>query len=178
MRKVTDERKLKEKRGTGTGPDYKPWIQARELGSIGTESVFNDWKHGRPIQCLSQAEKYAYHILRWQDNVLDIREQFPLDLDITTTIARKLGLPHPHNRQNHMTTDFLVDYRNPDGSRYQKAYSVKPNRSKFNKYAFKNFKIEQTYWGLNGIYIEIIFSDDINKIVNVNQKVSHLLTNF
>lgn len=175
MAKITDKRKIKENRGTGTGPDYKPWIQARELGSLGTESVFKDWKHGRPIQCLSLGEKYAYHILRWQDNVLDIREQFPLELDYTLAIARRLGLPHPHDRRTHMTTDFLVTYQNPDGSQFLKAYSVKPNLASFNNYALKNFAIEKAYWGLNGIHIEIILSNTLNKIyaLNIHQCVQY-----
>ena len=97
MGRITTARKLKEGRGTGTGADYKPWIQAREIGSVGTESVFNDWKHGRPIQCLSQGEMKTYHALRWRDDVLDIREQFPLDLKLTLAIAHRLGLPHPHD---------------------------------------------------------------------------------
>ena len=164
MRHITNKKKLKEKRGTGIGPNYKPWIQARELGSLGTESVLIDWKHGRQIQCLSQGEKYAYLILRWQDDVLDIREQFPLELDMTKTIACKMGLPHPHSLQNYMTTDFLVTYKNSDGTQYLKAYSVKPNKSHFNSYDLKNFAIEQAYWGINGIHLEIIFSDNINRI--------------
>lgn len=170
MRRITDKRKLREHRGTGTEADYKPWIQAREMSSIGTESVFNDWKHGRPIQCLSQGEARVYHILRWRDDVLDIREQFPLDLDYTVAIAKKLGLPHPHSRNTHMTTDFLVTYKKPNGTNFLKAYSVKPNIASFTNYALKNFKIEQTYWGTKGVHIEIIFSDDINKIFAYNIK--------
>lgn len=175
MRKITEKRKLKEKRGTGTGASYKPWIQAKEIGSIGTESVFNDWKHGRQIQCLSQGEKYAYHILRWQEDVLDIREQFPLELEHTLDIARKLGLPHPHNRNTHMTTDFLVDFQTLDGSQYQKAFSIKPNNSSFNKYNLKNFEIEYVYWGKLGIHLEIIPADNINRayVSNIIQCVRY-----
>lgn len=175
MRTIKDKRKIKEKRGTGTGADYKPWIQAREISSIGTESVIQDWKHGRSIQCLSQGEARAYYLLRWQDDVLDIREQFPLNLDMTNGIARKLGLPHPHNKHTRMTTDFLVTYKNPDGTQYLKAYSVKPNKSVFTDYTLKNYAIEQAYWGINGIHLEVIFSDNLNKILasNIQQCVNY-----
>ena len=175
MARITDRRKIKEGRGTGTGADYKPWIQARELGSIGTESVIQDWKHGRSIQCLSQGEARVYYILRWQDDVLDIQEQYPLELELTRGIARRLRLPHPHDQHTHMTTDFLVTYKNPDGTRYLKAYSIKPNKSHLTDYALKNFAIEQAYWGINGIHIEIIFSDNLNKILasNIQQCVQY-----
>ena len=169
MSRITEKTKLREKRGTGQGADYKPWILAREMGSIGTESVFPDWKHGRQIQCLSQGEAKAYRILRWRDDVIDIREQFPLDLDLTLAIARRLGLPHPHNKQTHMTTDFLVTYDTPDG-KMLKAYSIKPNVNHMTDYALKNFAIEQAYWGVRGVHLEIIFSDNLNSILAENIK--------
>ena len=169
MSRITDKTKLREKRGTGEGASYKPWIQAREVGSIGTESVFNDWKHGRPIQCLSQGEARTYHLLRWKDDVLDIREQFPLDLKLTLSIARHLQLPHPHNSSSHMTTDFLVTYDTPNG-KMLKAYSVKPNIKHMTDYALKNFAIEQAYWGVKGVHLEVIFSDNLNSVFAENVK--------
>ena len=172
MSRITEKRKLAEKRGTGTGADYKPWILAREVGSLGTESVFNDWKHGRAIQCLSQGEAKTYYALRWRDDVLDIREQFPLDLNLTLAIARRLGLPHPHDTKTHMTSDFLVTYLIGNSQRL-KAYSVKPNKKNMSEYALKNFAIEQAYWGLKGVHLEIIYSDLINPIYvsNIRQCV-------
>ena len=175
MNRITVKTKLREKRGTGEGADYKPWILAREFGSEGTSCVFNDWKHGRQIQCLSQGEAKAYHLLRWRDDVIDIREQFPLDLRTTVTIAKKLGLPHPHDQHTVMTTDFLVTYRNPDGAKYLKAYNVKLNESYMTEYALKNFAIEQAYWGLQGIHLEIIYADSLNQtyISNIKQCVQY-----
>lgn len=169
MSRITEKTKLREKRGTGEGSAYKPWILAREVGSIGTESVFPDWKHGRQIQCLSQGEAKAYRILRWRDDVIDIREQFPLDLKLTRAIARRLGLPHPHDLNTHMTTDFLVTCDTPNG-KMLKAYSIKPNVNHMTDYALKNFAIEQAYWGVRGVHLEIIFSDDLNSTLAENIK--------
>ena len=69
----------------------------------------------------------------------------------------------------------IVTYKNPDGTRYLKAYSIKPNKSHLTDYALKNFAIEQAYWGINGIHIEIIFSDNLNKILasNIQQCVQY-----
>lgn len=170
MSRITEATKIKEKRGTGEGAYYKPWILSREVGSDGMESVFCDWKHGRQIQCLSQAEAKVYRYLRWKDNVVDIREQFPLDLKLTLVIAKRLNLPHPRNHNTHMTTDMVVTYENPDGTRYLTAYSVKPNEKSFDKYAVKNLMIEQAYWNLKGIKHEIIYADDLNKILDTNIK--------
>lgn len=170
MSRITEATKIKEKRGTGEGAYYKPWILSREVGSDGTESVFCDWKHGRQIQCLSQAEAKVYRYLRWKDAVIDIREQFPLDLKLTLAIARRLNLPHPHNQKTHMTTDLVATYENPDGTRYLTAYSVKPNQKSFDAYAVKNLMIEKAYWNLRGIKHEVIYADDLNKIFDTNIK--------
>ena len=170
MSRITEATKIKQKRGTGEGANYLPWIFSREVGSDGTESVFCDWKHGRQIQCLSQGEAKVYRYLRWKDDVIDIREQFPLDLKLTLAIARRLNLPHPRNRKTHMTTDMVVTYENPDGTRYLTAYSVKPNKNSFDNYAIKNLMIEQAYWNLQGIKHEIIYADDLSKILDTNIK--------
>ena len=73
-----------------------------------------------------------------------------------------------------MTTDFLVTYR-IGNAQYLKSYSVKPSQSYMTDYALKNFAIEQAYWGLKGIHIEIIYSDLINPIYvsNIRQCVKY-----
>ncbi len=175
MSRITDKTKLKEKRGTGYGANYKPWILAREMGSNGTSSIFNDWKHGRAIQCLSQSEAKVYHLLRWHDEIIDIREQFPLELDLTLAIASELGLPHPHDRNSRMTTDFLVTHKLPGGEFFYKAYNVKPSEKYLTDYAWKNIAIERRYWELKNIELDIILADSLNKILvdNIKQVVRY-----
>ena len=73
------------------------------------------------MKFLSQGEVMTYLILRWQDNVETIYEQYALDLNETLKIANMLGYKHPHNNSTRMTTDLLVVYTN--GSRL--ALSVK-----------------------------------------------------
>ena len=164
MSNISNKRKLKEGRGTGIGAKYKPWILAREFSSVGTEAVFCDWKHGRPIQCLSPGEHRAYTLLRWRDDVLDIREQYPLDLPLTLGIAQKLKIPHPHDTNTYMTTDFLVTYQMPNGSQILKAYNIKPNEQAMTDYCIKNFILEQTYWAIKGIHLEIIWQLPLQKL--------------
>ena len=84
---VTEERKMRDKRGKGTGADYKPWIYVREIKSDGTSSEPIDWTNGRTCQLLSQGEKYLWYYLRWDDSVKNIYEQYPLNLDATNSIG-------------------------------------------------------------------------------------------
>ena len=67
MRRKSQKGKFKEHRGTGTGADYKPWIQTGEFGSRGTAANPIDWKTGRQIHLLSQGEVIAWYLLRWDD---------------------------------------------------------------------------------------------------------------
>jgi hypothetical protein len=75
MRRITEKRKMLENRGKGHGKDYKPYIRASEINSLGTTSNVVDWKIGRAMELLSQGELYWFYILRWDDNVSEIREQ-------------------------------------------------------------------------------------------------------
>ena len=111
MREISTKTKLKQHRGEGEGASYVPWIFTREIkGNSGTSTILNDWKHGRQVHLLSQGELWAYYILRWRDDVIDIREQFPLDIKRTIAIADMLNVKHPMDRDHYMTTDLLVTY--------------------------------------------------------------------
>lgn len=161
MRHISEERKLKEGRGTGEGADYKPWIKVSEARSVGTSTIAIDYKHGRQIHLLSRGEKYYYYLYRWRDDVLDIQEQYPLNIDITQKIARKLGFMHPTEKGEpvHMTTDLLVTY--DDGT--FEAISVKSDRSVLeDPRTAEKLAIEKTYWLLKGVPYRICYTEDVN----------------
>ena len=162
MRPINNERKLKEGRGLGEGADYKPWIDANEIFSMGTSSIVIDYKHGRQIHLLSRGEKYYYYLFRWRDDVIDIREQFPLDIELTKQIADKYGIMHPSVKGEavYMTTDLLITYA--DGS--YEALSIKNDRSAFEEdpRVAEKLKIEKTYWLLKGVTYRIVFTEDVN----------------
>lgn len=165
MKGITEEAKLKQKRGTGKGAKYKPWIKAREVPSKGTASTFPDYKHGREIQALSQGEVYYYYLLRWRDDVDDIREQFPLELSETVAIAKKLNFNHPKDDLTRMTTDLLVT--KTDGS--LEAYSVKTGPWELNERRTKEkLAIEKIYWTNRKIPFHIVYKVDVNKIAIQN----------
>lgn len=157
-RYVSEEKKIKEGRGTGRWEDYKPWINACEIGGTGTVSTMPDWKHGRAIQCLSQGELFAYALLRWQDDVDDILEQYPLHLDKTTEIARRLGYRVSNNGRTHMTTDFVVVK-----GRDVEAYSIKPSRNALTERDKELQKIEEIYWKAQEVPWHQWFSDEMDK---------------
>lgn len=158
---ISEEGKIKEGRGKGTGANYKPWIKIREVGSQGTACTVRDYKHGREIHLLSQGEMYFYYLLRWDDNVIDIREQYPLNLKETKGICDELRWMYPNKGKTHMTTDLLVTLA--DGSLV--AYSVKSDRKELeNPRTIEKLHIEKTYWQRRGVDFKLVFKSDVNRI--------------
>ena len=171
-RQKTNAKKIAEGRCTGIGASYVPFFKASEAKSIGTASMIPDLREGRMIHTLSATETDLYYMLRWDDMVEHIREQYLLDTNYVNEIRLGLGLKQvPANCC--YTTDFLVDYK--DGS--QHAYSVKFKRADFNpdsiQYRGKDYKykkmiewqnIERLYWQTQGIGFSIVTSEDIDRV--------------
>lgn len=171
MQKITEATKYKEKRGTGKGKDYKPWILTREYSGQGTCYNPIDWKTGRQMQLLTTGEYYYWYLYRWNDHVADIREHYPLHINETIKLAEMLGLSHPAKGSDfiHMTTDLLLTLT--DGT--EKAISVKDNRN-----ALDDIKqlvylyIEMKYWQMHDVPFEIVFREDIDSTLVNNVRLS------
>ena len=169
---VSIKTKLKQKRGQGHGRDYKPWIRSDEMP--GHESTFRtpiDWKHGRTMQLLSSGEMDLYYILRWRDDVIDIREQFPLlPIESTIEIAKIHGRRHPRDKNGYvvLTSDMLVDYA--DG--HQEVYSVKYSKKDLldEKNQMKNIWLEKQFWQSqeNPPDYRIVFEKELNTVLAQN----------
>lgn len=164
--KILTKTKFKQKRGTGHGTNYKPWIYTNEFSSTGTCSNPIDWKTGRTVHLLSQGEAMVWHILRWNDKVTDIREQYPLESKLVNQICKENGYHFYLDDEHVMTTDFLVDF--VDGS--QMAVSVKSSRSVFdNADANERNEIEKAYWEKGkGIKFMNVFKDEIDEVMYLN----------
>lgn len=157
----SDETKLRQGRGTGTGADYKTWIKTREFGSMGVSTSYPDFKTGRSIELLSRGEFYFYLLLRWNDNVSDIWEQFPLlPLEETTEIARGLGIKPSCNGTKVMTTDMLVT--KTDGKKL--ALSVKASKGNVPQRQLELMAVEKEYWSRRNIPYVVGFKDQLNEI--------------
>ncbi len=164
MRRKTDKSKARDNRGSGVLGEYRPWIVVGEEGSSGTASNPIDWKTGRMVHLLSQIEMYAWYLFRFRDDVVDINEQYPLDIADTKLIAQKLGYKHPASPKTNedivMTTDLKVTMT--DGSVL--AVSVKPDgRYKNNRRTMEKMAIEKEYWEKKGAQFITVTRGNINK---------------
>lgn len=164
MPRVKEETKLKQRRCLGEGLDYIPWILARETSSMGSSFITYNYKTGRNVNLLSEAEAKVFFLLLWADDVSDIKEQYVLDFDETKRIAEDLGYRKPAKR---MSTDFYFKIKDPVYN--HGAVSVKSSRSQLkDKRTRELLDIEKTYWDNKGVQYELVFAEDIDPIVTNN----------
>ncbi|MDN5645297.1 MAG: heteromeric transposase endonuclease subunit TnsA, partial [Acinetobacter sp.] len=88
-------KRIKDGRGQGMGKDYQPWLTIQDVPSRGVSHRIYSHKTQRVHHLLSNLELYVFLILDWSSSVLDIREQFPLNIDDTREICLEHGLRHP-----------------------------------------------------------------------------------
>jgi hypothetical protein len=158
-------RKQKQKCGTGRGAAYVPWLTVRDVPSTGEAVRLLDPIHRRVMHVLSRLEFGAVLDLFWCPDVTDVREQFPLDRDATRAIAAAMGVRHPSNGVIDivMTTDFLVDYRRPDGSSAQVAVSVKPAALLEDGRVLEKIEIERRYWTRCGVPLRLVTEHEVHE---------------
>lgn len=169
------ENRLKNGRGQGRGKDYVPFIQASDnrVASEGWLTRSLGWKTKRIHHTLSRHEYHYLLVQEWADRVIDIREQFPLDYEMTKRIADKLGIRHPHlNGQDVvMTSDFNLFVMDKTGGEAERVRTIKPV-NKLTKRTLELFEIERRYYLELGIPWSVVF--DKGKPTNLIKNIDWL----
>lgn len=131
---------------------------------MGSSFITYNYKTGRNVNLLSEAEAKVFFLLLWADDVSDIKEQYVLDFDETKRIAEDLGYRKPTKR---MSTDFYFKIKDPVYN--HGAVSVKSSRSQLKDRRTRELlDIEKTYWDNKGVQYELAFAEDIDPIVTNN----------
>jgi hypothetical protein len=163
------QRFVKEGRGLGCGKEYKPWLTVADVSSRGRSHRVPWTTTGRSHQCLSDNEYFAFLSFCFEDAVVDIREQYPLNRKDTLEIATSLKLPHPRRGiPTVMTTDFVVTRKTPHGLLVDFAYAVKESKDLKKSKVQKTLKIERRYWENNEIEFDILESEKLKTVFNRN----------
>jgi hypothetical protein len=140
---------------TQANVSYRPGLEVHHFPSKGVCSRIVGWKSGRIHHVFSKLERQWFYILEWSPKITGIREQFPLKLEETQTIADRLNFKHPRKPRAEtdmvMTTDFLITNR--DGSLW--ALSVKPSSELARRRIAEKLEIERIYWIEKGIKYQI-----------------------
>ena len=115
-------------------------------------------------------EEYYFIILDHDPDVLDIREQFWLQLSETLEIASRLNIRHPRqgNFPSPISTDFVITRR--DGIY---ARTVKESRELEDPRILEKFSIEFQYWKEKGIDWKVVTEKEINRDLARNLQWLH-----
>lgn len=155
---------IKQGRGKGAGPDYFPWITVRDFPSKGRVSRIFGLKTQRGHHFFSDLEYRFFIQNEWRDEVVDIREQFPLDRDMTHRIALRHLITPPVTRDGTpfvLTTDFLLDVHS-DGNRTEIAHTAKYSSALDDMRTLEKLEIERRYWKEKTVPWSIITEKDID----------------
>ena len=167
------ENYLREGRGQGEGMDYKPWVRIQDFASKGTVSRVYSPKTGRVHHLLSNNEKYYFYLLEWSDQVLDIREQFPLaDIQTAMAIADSAGIKYPTDNVSGfpyvLSCDFFITTRNG-----MKARTIKQSSELNRTRVVEKLEIERRYWKRQNIDWKLVTENEIRQPLAKNLEWLH-----
>lgn len=106
--------------GQGEGSSYKPWVRVQDVPSIGRSRKTPGFKTGRLHHTLSDLEYHYFLLLEFSDEVVDIREQYPLfATPRARDIAAEMGIRYPKYLGTQLplviTSDFALTVQAPGG---------------------------------------------------------------
>lgn len=169
------ERHLRHKWGIGEKADYKPWFTVRDVkNSTAFRKEIMGLTVARSHHLLSALEFSLFLTLDFRDDVIDIREQFPLfPLALSRKIALTLGVEHPSVVGVEtltpfvMTTDLLVSFLYEGNIRYV-AFCVKPEEHLSDAETLAKIDIERVWWESIGVTFKVFSGNDIVKTQSHN----------
>ena len=166
------QRALKNKYGIGQGADYKPWLRIQDVKSRGTRSLIYGRKSQREHHMMSSIESEFFYIAEFLDNVVDIREQFPiLPLNYTQKVAQTLGITHPAHPKTKepiiITTDQLLTVKSSQGNSFC-AVSVKPEGESDKLRVLEKIDIERVCWELLGVKFKYFTGNKLTRVQSCN----------
>lgn len=166
----------KDGRGQGLGIEYKPWLHIQDVSSLGRSTRLKGNKIPRQYDFLSDLERNYFYLLEYSDEVVDIREQYPLlPIEETLLIADELGIKHPKDPKTQesivMTTDFVVTTKGKKNT--DLARTIKYKNDIADERVLEKFEIERVYWERKGINWGIVTENEISKTMATNIAFVH-----
>jgi hypothetical protein len=161
-----------EGRGKGRLASYLPWVRITDFHSRGRTHFPYSARTGRNHELLSDGENQTFAMLEWKRSNLDIREQYPLDREISLEVAHEISVRHPYYPGTQvpfvMTLDFLVTSV-VDGQEVLRAYSVKEQKELERPEVIERLEIERSFCAEMGIPYYLIIKERLphSKVRNI-----------
>lgn len=158
--------------------EYEPTINIQAFPSTGRVSRIKGWKTNRIHHLFSDIQTRYFYTLDWSDQVMDIREHFPLmdielqdgletsDLRLDIFADKESGVPYIK------TSTFLITVENNSKEIYI-ARSVKAASSLEKGITLEGIEIERRYWESKGVDFGIVTQYEIDKEVARNVEWVH-----
>lgn len=164
--------------GTGEGDNYIPWLRVQDISSHGRSRKVQGTKVNRIHHVFSDLEYSYLLLLEFSEQVVDIREQFPLfPTAYALETAARLGISYPRYPSTSvpfvMTTDFLVTLQGLDGTRKLAARTLKYEDELGDpsglQRRLEKFEIEKAIWENQGVTDwKIVTNNSIGKTLSSN----------
>lgn len=152
---------IKEGRGAGRNQEYKPWLTVRDLPSDGRSHRVFGHKSQRTHHLFSDLELAVFLLLEWHSETQEIREQFPLQLEVTLELAKEAGIVHPANAgvMQYMSSDFLVNSHNSEQPKF--VLQAKYAEALSDPRTVEKLELERRYWVKKEVDWLLITEQDI-----------------
>lgn len=169
---------IKEGRGQGIGNEYIPWIKVQDVPSQGRISRVKSWKTQRVHHFLSDLETKYFYYLEWQDDVIDIREQYPLiDRSLCMEIAADNNIQYPRDPRTQtpiiMTSDFMITKIYLDKREEHIVRTAKYANALEDERTLQKLFIEKEYYNIKNIDWGIVTEEIIPEILVNNIRWAH-----
>lgn len=156
--------------GAGERESYIPWLKVRDIASRGRSREVKSSKTNRVHHLQSDLEYWYWLALEFSEQVVDIREQYPLFASPESmAIANSLGIEYPKYPSTNvlfvLTTDVLVTVKRPDGTIGLAARTLKYQDEledpKTRRRTLEKFELEKAIWRSKGVTDWAVVTDQI-----------------
>lgn len=155
--------------------NYVPFLSVRSVPTKGKANRIMGWKTCREHHFLSKLEYAAFYHFDWSDDILDIKEQYPLlPIEALQHIATEAGIDYPrfNGEPIIMTTDFLITTK-INGKIIHYARTVKPSADLSDERIIEKFEIERRFFNSKGIDWGIITEKELSDVFLSNMELLH-----
>lgn len=159
IREATIQAFIKEGRGEGDGPNYRPWLTIRDVPSRGRSHRTLGCITNRIHHTLSDGEQNVFLSVEMDPRTLDLREQYPMNRLETHRAALDLGYRPPTTPDGTpyvMTVDLLVTERGDSGNAVLRPLTFKYSTDDLTDRDQEKLEIASLYWARRGLRLSII----------------------
>lgn len=159
--------RIKEGRGRGEGPLYKPWITVQDFSSRGTQSRIPSPLLGRAVHVMSYFERRMFLLHEFLPGLRAYYEQYPIPREVSLAAAKALKVRHPVYPKTTipivMTMDAVVWRQEGQGKVMGCAWDAKPQAALEKPRTLAKLAIHRASCEIMGLGHEVFTEESASK---------------